>query len=322
MCCTWDFISLCPDLHLTQNPGQSVPPPTLLAHSLQSLSRAAGRPDWDSTQDVDVPLLQHSLSLTIDEATFDILRASATHLRQKVLMLSTSIRHAGDWLNVVPSSALGLHLQDQEFHLCLKYWLGLQIFEEHQKCPVCLTLADRFGDHYVGCGGNADIIFRHNSLRDAVFSVAALVPRKEVPSLIPGSQHRPADVYLPGGRPAALDITVISTMQPSTIQPAAGSEGHALLVAETRKFATHGPACQAAGISCIPLAIETLGCLSDATAETISGIDRLIGQRFGVSPHESSRHLFQRLAISLWKGNATAWIHRCLPPAPNVDGVV
>ena len=180
----------------------------------------------------------------------------------------------------------------------------------------------------MGCGGNADRIFRHNSLRDAVFSAAqsaALAPRKEVPSLIPGSQHRPADVYLPcwkGGRPVALDITVISTMQQSTIQPAADNQVHALLVAETRIFGTHGPACQAAGIPFIPLAIETQGGLSDATAEIISGIGRLIGQRFGVSPHESSRHLFQRLAISLWKGNATAWIHRCLPPAPNVDGVL
>ena len=110
-------------------------------------------------------------------------------------------------------------------------------------------------------GGRVD---RHNSLRNAVFSApqsAALAPRKEVSSLIPGPQHRPADVYLPcwkGGRPAALDITVIS-MQQFTIQPAADNQGHALLVAETGKFATHGPACQAAGISFIPLAIETPG---------------------------------------------------------------
>ena len=91
--------------------GQFVPPHTLLAHSLQSLSTAAGRPDWDSTHDVDVP--------------------------------------------------------------------------------------------------------------------------------------RPADVYLPcwkGGRPAALDITVISTMQQSTIQPAADNQGPALLVAETRDHkVTHNP---------------------------------------------------------------------------------
>ena len=44
-----------------------------------------------------------------------------------------------------------------------------------------------------------------------------------VHTIIPGSQNCPADVFLPcwkGGRPAALDITVISTMQQSTIRSA------------------------------------------------------------------------------------------------------
>ena len=64
-----------------------------------------------------------------------------------------------------------------------------------------------FGDHHVGCGGNADRIFRHNSIRDVVFSAtqtAALAPRKEVPSLIPGSQSCPADVFLQPGHVANL----------------------------------------------------------------------------------------------------------------------
>ena len=111
-------------------------------------------------------------------------------------------------------------------------------------------------------------------------------------------------------------------MQQSTIQSAAVNQGHALLVAEERKLAAHGAFCQAAGISFIPLAFETLGGMSDTTADTITSLGRLIGQRFGISPSESSRQLFQRLAISLWRGNATAWIHRCPPPAPNLDGVV
>ena len=75
-------------------------------------------------------------------------------------------------------------------------------------------------------------------------------------------------------------------------------QGHALLVAEERTFAAHGAACQTAGISFIPLAIKTLGGLSDTTADTISSIGRLIGQRFGVPHNESSRQLFHRLAIS------------------------
>ena len=169
--------------------------------------------------------------------------------------------------------------------------------------------------------GHCDRIFRHNSIRDAVFSAAqsaALAPRREVPSLIPGTQSRPADIYLPcwkRGRPAALDITVISTLQQSTVRGAAENQGHALLVAEERKFASHGAACQAIGICFIPLAIESLGGMSDMTADTISSIGRLLGQRLGISPGESTRHLFQRLAISLWRGNAS-WIHRSPQLAP------
>ena len=53
-------------------------------------------------QDIDVPLSQHSLSRAIDQASIADLLATAAHPRSKALALSTSILHAGDWLNVVP----------------------------------------------------------------------------------------------------------------------------------------------------------------------------------------------------------------------------
>ena len=174
--------------------------PVHLPAAITSLSVAASQPDWEVINDIDVPVTQRSLSRAIDEASFNVLLASAPNTRSKALALSSAIQHAGDWLNVIPSSALGLHLQDREFRLSLMYWLGLQMFQEGFKCPACLVEADPFGDHQVGCGGNCDRILRHNSLRDAVFSAAqtaALAPRREVPSLIPETQSRPADVYLP-----------------------------------------------------------------------------------------------------------------------------
>ena len=76
----------------------------------------------------------------------------------------------------------------------------------------------------VSCGGNGDKIHRHNSLRDVMFSVAqsaTLSPRKELPSLISGCSSKPADVFLPywtHGRPAALDVSVISPLQVLTVQ--------------------------------------------------------------------------------------------------------
>ena len=65
------------------------------------------------------------------------------------LWLSIAIPHASVWLHVVPSSALGLHLQDQEFHHCLQYWLGVQMLEEASRCAVCQSAADCFGDDHV-----------------------------------------------------------------------------------------------------------------------------------------------------------------------------
>ena len=181
------------------------------------------------------------------------------------------------------------------------------------------------GDHQVGCGGNGDRIHRH---RDAVFSAAqsaALAPRKEVPSLIPGSSSRPADVYLPNwtrGQPAALEVTVISPLQQLTLQGAASTQGHALSVGATRKNAAHADPCHDVGVTFIPLVVETLGGWSNEAARTISNIGCLLGQRSGTDPAISTRHLFQRLAIGLWKGNATLGVRRLPVNSPRVDGVV
>ena len=97
-----------------------------------ALSASASRPDWQTLEDINVPLRQHSLSLAIDEATHQRLLSSAPSTRARALVHSSALPHAGDWLNGVPSTALGLHLQDQEFRCCL-YGTG---WECHSTAPV------------------------------------------------------------------------------------------------------------------------------------------------------------------------------------------
>jgi len=61
----------------------------------------------------------------------------------------------------------------------------------------------------------------------------SLAPSKETHSLIMDSLSRPADVFLPTwspGRPAALDVHVISPLQQQTLGEAAFTPGHALHV--------------------------------------------------------------------------------------------
>ena len=153
---------------------------------------------------------------------------------------------------------------------------------------------------------------------------AALSPRREVPSLIPGSLSRPADVYLPHwsqGRPAALDVTVISPLQHQTLSQAASDRGSALLVAEARKRTLHHEGCRAAGVTFIPLAVETLGGWSRDASLTITAICRHLSNRVGLSAHQVSLHLLQRLSVTLWRFNASMWLSRFEALPPQEDGL-
>ena len=173
-------------------------------------------------------------------------------------------------------------MQDRDFRCCLRYWLSIPLCEEGY-CPVCGAPTDPFGDHYVMCKGLGDIIWRHDNLKEVIFSAArsaALAPRKEIPALVPGSNSRPADVYLPiweRGASAALDVTVISPLQKLTINQSAVTQGHAITVARTRKFAAHGEACRGAGVVFIPLVVESLGGWCKESASVIARIARLQG---------------------------------------------
>ena len=75
--------------------------------------------------------------------------------------------------------------------------------------------------------------------------------QQEAHSLVPGSQARPADIFLPSwslGHSAALDVHVISPFQELTIAEATLAPGHALQVGVQHKFTPNLSACHASGI--------------------------------------------------------------------------
>ena len=186
-------------------------------------------------------------------------------------------------------------------------------------------MADHFGDHQVGCGGNGDRIARHNAIHDVLFS-AALAPTKEAPSLVPRPLSRSADILLPHwshGRPAALDVSVISPLQHLTLTGAASALGYALRVRVRRKMSSNLPACRSAGVDFLPIVVETLGWWCPDAITTICLIGQALGQRLNsTDPAHSTKHLFGRLAIALWRGNAALWLHRQPSLSPFMDGVL
>ena len=72
----------------------------------------------------------------------------------------------------------------------------------------------------------------------------------------------------------------------------------------------------------MPLVVESLGGWSLEAVENIKSIAHLQGQRLGLHISETTAHLFQRLAIQLWKRNACMWTMRDPVMAPSIDGVL
>ena len=80
-------------------------------------------------------------------------------------------------------------------------------------------------------------------------------------------------------------------------------------------------ACQREGIACIPLPVETLGGWYPKAELQIKKLARAQARTMGKDKDEAIRHLFQRLAVLLVKGNAVLLVNR-IPshPLPTVNG--
>ena len=98
-----------------------------------------------------------------------LLISEANKEREIARMASLGLPHAGNWLSVVPSPALGLHLRPSEFIPAIKYRLGIPVYSSEGPCPACAAQSDRMGDHALGCVSTSDRIARHNMLRDVIY---------------------------------------------------------------------------------------------------------------------------------------------------------
>ena len=230
--------------------------------------------------------------------------------------------YAGAWLNCPPMPALGLHLRGQEFVAAVKCRIGLPIFNYAGKCPACNKDSDMLGDHALVCAFGGERIARHNSLRDALHSTAAeagLAPMKEGRALLPGTDKRPADIFIPhwaGGLDAALDVTVTHPLQDATRAGAATTAGFALNKAYDRKVAAVGELCQQQGIAFIPIVAESLGGWHPTAVEQLQKLGSALARQTGQEESEAIAHLITRASILLQKGLTSLLINR-IPGHPS-----
>jgi hypothetical protein len=176
--------------------------------------RILGRTEEESPVNIQQPLLTYLSAKMGEEANIDSLSGSTKraisltihlnnlqllsnhineldNVREKARLTSVGLPHAGDWLNVLPSPTLGLHIRPAEFVTSVKYRLGVPVFTEAGQCPACNHHSDILGDHAISCGNMGERIARHDSLRDAIFAVtqtACLGATREGRALLPDTQ--------------------------------------------------------------------------------------------------------------------------------------
>ena len=266
---------------------------------------------------VATPPRQRSLSTKLDLFDFQLLLDQSS-LADKARLLSVSAPHAAAWLSVIPSVGLGLHLDPEECRTALKWWLSVET-AHGSNCALCPDSAlDPHGHHAVTCKRGGDAVLRHYKLRDILvesFHRAHIRVQVEAGSGLSQdhSNSRPADILVfdwDQGKPAALDLTVISPLNANILKEAGMTAGAAAQAAEVRKHTANGQRCTNLGWSCIPLAVESYG----AWGREAQMCFTLLATRLAV--HNSSSkskiifELYSRLNLALTRSIARAIITR------------
>ena len=134
-----------------------------------------------------------------------------------------------------------------------------------------------------------------------------------MPGIVPNSLSRPADVFIESwidGRKIAFDISVVSPTQEAILHRAADYAAAAIEMRKTSKIRTHYNNCQGQGIFFQPLVVESFGGWDTAAVKFLKEIARLNARRWAKNDALEIKYFFQKLSISLQRGNAALLVNR------------
>ena len=84
----------------------------------------------------------------------------------------------------------------------------------------------------------------------------------------------------------------------------------AIEMRKTAKCRTHFDNCRAQGIAFLPLVVETFGGWDSDAIKCLKNLARQSARRWGKNNSEEIKFFFQRLSVSLQRGNAALLIER------------
>jgi hypothetical protein len=242
---------------------------------------------------------------SICESRFNSLLADASDTG-KARLLAGRAEGSGSWLHAIPSSALGLRLNNDEVRIAAGLRIGARLVREH-KCVCGLPVAPD-GLHGLSCRRSAGRHLRHRLANDVIARAfrSADVPVEVEPSgLLRTDGKRPDGVTaIPWSRGKCLvwDFTCPDTLAPSHITQTSAAAGSAARTAEVKKrtkYADLSPS-----YDFFPFAVETFGSWGSEAWALSSELGKRLALRTGES--RSTAFFRQRLDVAIQRGNAAA----------------
>ena len=303
-----------------------------VSRALSLLSNASAHATTPLPGPINSDTTQRLLSRRVDEARLHVLQGVDTDDRFKLIFPSVCLPGTGDFLNVVPSPALKLHIHPTEFVMALKYRLGLPVFPEESDCLHCGRISDIYGDHAISaCHTSGGIIRRHDLLRDAIFDTAyaaLLRPQKEERNLLDDSS-RPGDITIRGWarsrgkEKTAFDVTVVSPLRQDVRSHSMLDPGLVLRKSREAKFKKYEGKLPPE-VALIPLVVTSFGAWEDDARANLKEMVAHQGRNSSIGSVSLRKQFFQRLSVCLQRENGSLLYSRSPLSSlhPSVDGVM
>jgi hypothetical protein len=234
-------------------------------------------------------------------------------------LLAVSSPHAGDWLNAIPMSPIGLKLSNEHFRCAEALRLGTPIYHPH-KCS-CGAQADCYGSHGLSCRRSAGRFSRHAQVNEILKrSLASTnVPSQLEPARLSRSDGKRSDgmTFTPWttGRCLVWDFTCVHTLAGSNMPLCVAGPSKVAEKAEAAKQRKYSTLNQT--YIFMPVAIETLGAVGPLSTQLLNKIGRLITTTTGNS--QAPSFLWQSIMMAVQRGNAISTLGTLPQAANNFD---
>jgi len=259
-------------------------------------------PEYASLDD-NAKMIQKKWDLVGVQKVFDKLFTSSEPI-DRARLLASSTKESSKWLQVIPSSQLGLLLDNNAARIAVALRLGCQICEEH-KC-VCGALVDKYGRHGLSCKCTKGWIPRHNAVNNIfhhTFSSAGIPNITQPPGISRNDGKRPDGMTLipwSRGKSILWDVTIRDTLAPSYLSLAASKAGAVADLAERKKHNHYISLKENHHFT--PIAFESLGSCGPETKIFLGRLGKLLKDATG--ENRSLDFLFQKISIAIQRGNA------------------